>query len=470
MKNKRFTRRDFLDIGINRTFGSLCLPSLTTLLYNSRAKAEGECDTSSGGNDKPAFIALDLAGGASIAGNNVMVYDGGGRPLTSYTGLGLPSDLHPDNKPINTDLGLAMHADSPILAGIKEVIDDEISARVNGCVICTQSADDTSSNELATAQGIFLAGGNGLILPLIGMRNNVPSGSGGNSMTPFMTGVAPTQITSINDARQILAAGDIWSGSPRMARVLSAIEKLSFAQLQKFSDLSLPEQTRTMLKCGYTEATRLLKKGENDADPRQDPALANNGRLISPLDQQNQAAIAIAYLVLKGMAGSGTITLGGYDYHNGTATTGDQMDLAAGRVIGTLIRMAAMLGKKLMIHVYTDGGIYANTSAQEVRGVEKFAWQGDAEARSAAFVLVYDPDGRSSLNFQQMGAYKSDAGGTVDLSPLKHVSISQNPKAQAEMVIANWLAWQGKQGEFGGLIPGSAVGRSELDEYLFMQG
>lgn len=468
MKDKRINRRDFLDISINRTFGSLCLPSLATLLYNSRAKATGECDTGTVDSTRPAFIAVDLAGGASIAGNNVMVYDAGGKLLTSYTGLGLPPDLHPDNKAVNTDLGLAMHADSPMLAGIKEVIDNEISAKVNGCVICTQSADDTSSNELATAQGIFLAGGNGLILPLIGMRNSIPSGSGGNSVTPFITGVAPTQITSIEDARQILAAGDIWTGSPRMEKVLATIEKLSFAQLQKFAELSLPEQTHTMLKCGYTEATRLLKRGEDEADPTKDPALAS----MPSLNQQNPAAVAIAYLVLKGMAGSGTITLSGYDYHDLTATNGDQKDMDAGRVIGTLLRMAAMLRKKLMIHVYTDGGVYANTDAQAVRGVEKFAWQGDAEARSAAFVLVYDPDAadRPELNFQQMGAYKSDAGGTVDLSPAKHASISQNPKAQAEMMIANWLAWQGRQGEFSGLIPGGAVGRSELDEYLFMQG
>ena len=116
-------------------------------------------------------------------------------------------------------------------------------------------------------------------------------------------------------------------------------------------------------------------------------------------------------MILKGYAGAGTITMGGYDYHDSSATTGEQRDQAAGEVIGMLLAMAAALKRKVMIHVYTDGGVYGGSSTNEVNGVDKYVWQGDSEARSAAFVLVYDPQNRPDLVFKQMGAYKSADGG-----------------------------------------------------------
>ena len=68
-------------------------------------------------------------------------------------------------------------------------------------------------------------------------------------------------------------------------------------------------------------------------------------------------------------------------------------------VIGMILRMAANLQRKVMIHVYTDGGVDPTGSTQNVGGVEKFVWSGDSEVRSAAFVLVYDPNGRPKMNF-----------------------------------------------------------------------
>ena len=127
-----------------------------------------------------------------------------------------------------------------------------------------------------------------------------------------------------------------------------------------------------------------------------------------------------------------------------SATTGEQRDQAAGEVIGMLLAMAAALKRKVMIHVYTDGGVYGGSTTNEVNGVDKYIWQGDSEARSAAFVLVYDPQNRPDLDFKQMGAYKSADGGTVDLNPERHARISSDPRAQA----AQWLptGWLGKEG------------------------
>lgn len=477
---KNLSRRDFLAAGAVQISASVYLPSLATLLLNGRALAAADCDKKEVMHDAPAFIAIDLQGGASIAGNNVMVYDRGGELLSDYRGLGLPTALDPRlDGMLNSEAGLTMHSKSPLFRGIREVAAEAL-ARVNGCVICTQSADDTSSNKLATAPGIFMAGTGGLITPLVGNRPSFPGGSGGNSATPFSSGITPAFIKDIESAAQLISPGQFWQRAPKkMAGVLSLLKDLSYTQLDKFSRLSLPDQMKAMIKCGYLDAEDLLTASGKGGTPITAAALdpRNHAKLTAlnsrgVLNQQFADAIEVAYLSLMGYAGAGTIALGGYDYHDGTATTGEQRDETAGKVIGTVLAMAAALERKLMLHVYTDGGVDANTAApQEViagSGVEKYVWRGDSETRAAAFVLVYDPQGRPELNFQQMGAYRTADGGTIDLSPARHSKISQNPAAHAIAVLANWLAWQGREGELNTIVQGSSIRAEELDDYLFM--
>ena len=482
MKKKNLSRRDFISAaGAVQISASVCLPSLATLLLNGRALAAAGCEKAKVSSHAPAFIAIDLQGGASIAGNNVMVYDRGGELLNDYRGLGLTTALDPRlSGMVNSDMGLAMHSESPMLRGIRAVAADAL-AKVSGCVICAQSADDTASNSLATAPGIFMAGAGGLVTPLVGNRPSFPGGSGGNSSTPFPSGVTPAFIKDIESATQLISPGEFWTRAPqKMAGVLSLMKDLSEAQLKKFSSLSLPEQVREMIKCGYLDAQDLLtaNDGESsavtaaDLDPRRHPKLAalNDSGVL----QQFQDAVEVTYLSLMGYAGAGTIAMGGYDYHDGTATTGETRDEVAGRVIGTVLAMAAALERKLMLHVYTDGGIDANANmpAEKVRqdsDVEKYIWRGDSETRAAAFVLVYDPSGRPSLVFQQMGAYRSADGGTIDLKPERHGKISETPAAHATAVLANWLAWQGREGELHKIVQGSSIRAEELDDYLFIR-
>ena len=506
MADKKITRRDFLHDSTERAFGYLCMPSLATLLVNGRALASTNCPDASA-SDAPAFIAVDLKGGASIAGNNVIVYDQGGELLSDYQGLGLPNEISPscpnNSDMIDTTLGMPMHKNSDMLRGIKQTAGNpqDVLAKTNGVVICTKSADDTNKNELASAPGVFLAGSSGLITPLVGRDGGGTGTSGGNSITPFNTTVAPVVITDIASANQIIALSKIWEQQPqRMQKVLAAINKMSFSQLDKFGQLGMPEQTVEMIKCGYLKAKDLLTPGEIDLDPRKDnlvtKATVDNffRAIATPSPDKNslnekmagEAALEIAYLVLKGYAGSGTISLPDYDYHNGTASLGAQKDFEAGQVIGMILQMAAKLQRKVMIHVYTDGGVdpvitkvgdtcpkSETEKKHNANNVQKFVWSGDSEVRSAAFVLVYDPNGRPTLNFsdsekQQLGAYKSDDNGTINLSPSKHAAISGSPRAQAQVVVANWLAWQGQEQKIFTAMPDAPINSSELDDYLFM--
>ena len=502
---KILTRRAFLGRGAMHSFGSVFLPSLATLLRNERALAAGEA-CSINGQQMPAFIAIDLQGGGSIAGNNVMVYDKEGALLKDYKGLGLADQVTDAN--IDKTFGLPMHANSPMLRGMKATTAPAVREKVNGFVICSQSADDTPNNRMATAPGIFKAGCNGSIVPLVGMRSAQAGGSGGNSVTPFDTEVAPTLIENLGMAQQLISAGEGWQGAraPRLEKVLKAIEKLSSTRLEALGKLSLSDQAEAMVECSYAKANEMMS-GDNkpNLDPNLDDALRkaleDQGAHDSHCHRwwghghggkDNAEAIKqIGYLVMKGFAGSGTITLPGYDYHDSSVATGFNADIQAGRVIGEMLTMADGLQRKLMLHIYTDGGVdsaqgeeddggtdghncYTTDNAQDEKSdttaVNRKAWTGDSETRAAAFVLVYDPTSQPTLTAQQMGAYKAADGGTVDLQPSRHQAISQNPEAHATAVVANYLAWQGREADiFTKVMSNSPIREAELKDYLLLK-
>ena len=476
------SRREFLATTLAPGIGYACLPSLATVIGNANAIANG-CASESAGTQLPAFIAIDLDGGASIAGNNVIVYKGDGTELlNSYEGLGLPNTLHPRNSgKINEELGLKMHADSRMLAGIKAVAPEAL-VNVNGCVICTQTADDTSTNQLATAPGIFAAGGAGSIVPLVGMQGGRAGSSGGASANAFTTSVAPTLITGPASAGRIVSPGSYWSrgNRARLERVLRKIQNMSNSQLQRFARLNVDQQAVAMANCGYQDAVRLMSAEGGGAEIF-DPFRNEFSGRERTLSGQDPAVAAIGYLVLNGFAGSGTITLDGYDYHDRTIATGERQDERAGQAIGTLLEMARVLKRKLMIHVYTDGGVGTGSESLATPGaegdnVEKFVWSTDTETHSAAFVLLYDPDGKPEMPTQQLGAYR-DAGGrdaVVDLTPARHGKIANSAHGQASVVVGNWLAWQDSDyaTKFTAvntkLRSGAVINNQELDDYLFV--
>ena len=287
--------------------------------------------------------------------------------------------------------------------------------------------------------------------------------------------------------------------------MLKAIEKLSSARLEALGKLSLSDQAAAMTDCSYAKANEMMS-GDNkpNLNPNLDDALRTTQGAHKTHGwcghghggKDNAEAIKqIGYLVLKGFAGSGTITLPGYDYHDSSVATGFNADIQAGRVIGEMLTMADALQRKLMLHIYTDGGVdsdlgeedngntdahncytsHSQDSANHAQdatppSVNRKAWTGDSETRAAAFVLVYDPASRPTLTAQQMGAYKSADEGTVDLQPGKHAAISQNPEAHATAVVANYLAWQGREADLvAKVMRNSPIREAELKDYLFLK-
>src|SRR5262245_34919689 len=153
---KPVTRRDFLAQGFIKGTATVVAPSILGLLMKPTPagaltqdiedmKALAICNIS-GGNSKIPFICFDLAGGANIAGSNVVVGQDGGQldflSTQGYSKLGLPGTMLPNNATtnfVNTELGLAFHSDSAFLRGILEKTTTTTRANVNGAVIPARS-------------------------------------------------------------------------------------------------------------------------------------------------------------------------------------------------------------------------------------------------------------------------------------------------------------------------------------------
>ncbi|KRT54542.1 hypothetical protein Ga0074115_10771 [endosymbiont of Ridgeia piscesae] len=151
------SRRDFIRQGLAAGLGAVTAPGLFGLFANPRQASavlssdlqalKQSCGIAVQGAGKIPFICFDLAGGANIAGSNVLVGRQGGQrdflTTAGYSRLGLPGDMIPPlSNPdtgfsdfINSDLGLAFHSDSAFLRGILERVSPGTAASINGAVI-----------------------------------------------------------------------------------------------------------------------------------------------------------------------------------------------------------------------------------------------------------------------------------------------------------------------------------------------
>ena len=170
------------------------------------AHTAAQCNIQQGAAKIP-FICFDLAGGANIAGSNVLIGKEGGQldflSTQGYSKLGLPGDMLPNNATtdfINEEFGLMFHSDSAFLRGMQSVTAATTRALTNGAIIAARSENDTGNNPHNPMYGIAKAGSRGELLTLIGSQN---SDSGGNSMAPAMLmdpANRPTKVDRASDA------------------------------------------------------------------------------------------------------------------------------------------------------------------------------------------------------------------------------------------------------------------------------
>ncbi len=495
------TRRDFLRQGFISGTGMVMGGSLLGLLTNPRlARAlsadlddpggnglaqQISCVLGGSGSGKIPFICFDLAGGANLAGSNVLV--GRDTPLdllstAGYSKLGLPGDMIPGVAETNptatsngdhtdTTLGLPFHSDSAILRGILEKINVVGTApNINGAVIPARSENDTGNNPHNPMYGIARAGLNGegadgSVVTLIGSRN---SDSGGNSMAPAMLidpEIRPTKVDRPSDVTGMVDTGglaNIFSDEKDVTAVMESIVRLSDKKLG-YVDTKLPvsEDTaaKNLVRCGYLKAADIAERFVGvpiDPDDRSDPNgdIVGPGRIFSEAefdgDSEFRKTASVMKMVVDGYAGAGTITMGGYDYHTGDRETGERRDLRAGRCMGACLEYAAQRGQPLMMYVFSDGSVASNgTLDNSVDGRGKGVWTGDNSSTACSFILVYNPNGAVTPLRQQIGYFRADGSVETASSPA-----ANNVNLLVETVILNYMSLNGDIALFPGLFNG----------------
>ena len=476
------SRRDLLAQGFISFGAYLTMPSVLSL-FAREARGEGAlvCNPKSDGARMIPLIILDLAGGANIAGTNVVVGGRAGQreylPVGSYSTLGLAPEQEPGKlnqaDPAFSEFGLAFHPASKMLAGMRETCPTAATrAAVDGTLFCTSSGDDTRNNPHNPLYWIAKAGLSGELVPLVGSSDG---SSGGRAAAPAASidpSKQPSRITRADDALGLVDPGRLATliqginGNSRpnamadVQKVMAATKSMSESRLKMFEAKEMPSQIQELITCGYLNSSEFMTRfTPAEMDPRLDtPVTTLFPQVVANADQQKAATIA--KLVLDGYAGAGVIELGGFDYHGQGRATQDARDLEAGRMIGRVLELAAAKKTPVMIYVYTDGGVSAGGGGA-VGGILPFS--SDSGERSAAFALVYKPEGgRVEIRDgrRQIGAYKP--GGSVDGTVNK---ISTSVEALTKAVVANYLALHGREGDLAKVVGDNPFG-GELDQYL----
>lgn len=467
------TRREFLGQGFITGAAYVVAPSLLSMLGVNKANAQASCALTGAGAGKIPFIGIDLGGGANIAGSNIMVGGPGGQddPLNAegYQLLGLPLSLSPLNSAITAldrTMNLAFHFDSAMLAGILDKAAPATLAKVEGVVIPSRSANDTQNNPLNPIYGIYSAGADGGLLPLIG---TLATDSGGRSMNPlamFLPAVRPTKIDRPSDVTGLVDTGKLTAllggaGAGTVAQAIQAISAIKVAQIQEDAAV------KDLVNCAYQQSSDLISIFGDPAalDPLLDTNIVSSNPADTPVftaAELNQTEFrktaSVMKLVLEGHAGAGTIEFGGYDYHDSTRTTGDGKDFRAGQAIGAILEYAERnpLVGDVMIYLFSDGSVFSDGQTDNAAN-GKGIWRGDNSSTACAVLLVYRKSGKPDLVptyaiSRQIGHFR--ATGTVETAAN---SVANNPEALAQMVVLNYMALHGEEGNFNSLFPNNAI-------------
>jgi len=498
--SRPISRRDFIRQGFMGGSATLLSGGIFSLFTNPNAAHAAvsddlqalidsipSCNLSSSTGGVP-FICFDLAGGANLAGSNVMVGQGGGQmdllSTAGYSKLGIPGDMIPGldstgvallnssaaNNFTNDDLNLIFHADSAMLRGILEKGSATIG-NVDGCVIPARSDNDTGNNPHNPLYGLAMTGAKGEIVDLIGSRS---SASGGNSMAPasqINPEVRPTKVDRPSDVTGMVDVGNltaVLTDGNDVTAVMESIARLSHRKLQLGdirTGLSDDAVIKDLIRCGYIKTADIANRFATrpPIDPTLDPDIQAIFSGTELMDNEFRKTASVMKMVLNGFAAGGCITMGGYDYHTGDRRTGENRDLRAGRCIGACLEYARRLSissginTPLMIYVFSDGSVASNGMPDDTTtsgsletlslgGGGKGQWTGDNSSTACSFFLVYSPtgapvlsvNGRTDALHRQIGSFNAGASVVTSATPA-----ANNPNLLVNMLLLNYMAVNG---------------------------
>jgi hypothetical protein len=213
---------------------------------------------------------------------------------------------------------------------------------------------------------------------------------------------------------------------------------------------TLDAAAKQIQTCGYTKAAFVVNKySASPVDPASDPKVVGSTGIFTTAEFNSnsdyQKTAAVMKLVIDGNAAAGTIEMDGFDYHTGDRATGETRDFNLGNCIGACLQYAALVGKPVMIYVFSDGSLASNGMIDNsVAGRGKGVWTGDNQSVAATYFLVFNPAGKpvaAQTNPEmslQLGYFNSDGSLNTTGSPA-----GNNVFNLAQMVVLNYMALHG---------------------------
>lgn len=501
------TRRELLGAGLRTAPALVIGPAwLAAALKPNKANAalsadiqallgSTQCNVATNATGIPV-ICFDLAGGANLVGSEVIVGTKGGQAnfLTTagYGKMGVPGNMVPSAAGFTSStFGLLWHSDGAILRGMMtKATTPATAAGTNGAVICGMSQNDTGQNPHNPMYGIAMTGARGKLLNLVGNQSSV---SGGNSASPpYMINplFQPTTIAVPADDVGLVSTG----GAPADPVSIAVIE--SQARISGGSALYDPANTagteftgvlappngsqtgsslyagggaqdvalKSQVRCAYAQSAYTADAFGNPSslDPTQDPLITGGSSPIFTatdfMDSDIKKTASVMKLVCNGYAAAGTITLGGYDYHDSTRATGETKNFKAGQMIGAVLEYAQRMQKPVMVYVFSDGSLTSTGMPDNsTAGRGKLGWQGDNQSVASTFFLAYSPKGRPQLRNgvagQQIGYFSAGGNVVTTSSP-----IANNVTSLVQAVVLNYMGLMGTDGQFPTLFPSQGLG------------
>lgn len=434
--NKRpVTRRQLLSAGVLSFSATMTLPTLAGMLLPSEARAQAlECPSAAGASSMASFVTINLAGGMAMAANFVP-QDQGGQFLPSYNKMGLGDG----QLPIDNEFGnvpFAGQGISRLLVGIRNTASAATLGNTAFVAIPVRSRDDSSMNPFDASGMVAKAGLIGTDLPNMG---NSSSDTGIRQMYAKVKPPTPLVVGNYNDIAGALALGVTgpmrnWSDEQK-TRLVRLVKNLSSSQVEKVNRQAGGRMLATLVNCAMGKNVELSTQPPPPVDVRQDAALAAVWGVQQNTGTNNREVIfgSMVNAGLMGNAGTIGLNMGGYDYHNGTRTTGDTRDEEAGEVIGRTLESASVLNKKVFIYVTSDGSVVSPVSDQR-----DAPWRSDRGSAGCAYIIAYDPAGRPQTSGHQIGHFTE--GQAAD----DQFVTGGNPELAAAAAFANYLKFNNR--------------------------
>lgn len=421
------TRREFLGYGLIPFAAQALVPGALGLLTAPFANA-ATCAAESSGT--VAFVTLNLAGGASLS-SNYMPLDVNGAPLTNYDKMGngsgsnIPARISEFGNP-------NFSANSQFIVGVQSQASQAARDKTAFVAGCVQSRDDSSENLFDVSGMLYKGGLVGSTLPNMGTRGT-PTGI--NQKPSTLSPPAPLVVNNFNTIVNSIgytAALNAGMTQPQRDKVSKLASSLSGSQARRLASINSAAHVQSLVECAGVKNVELVAAGAGAVDPLSDPTVGAAiatlyGNLTTATTGEQRVFSAMVYNALTGKAGSVNLERGGYDYHDGTRTSGDTRDREAGEAVGRMIQMAHLMNKKLMIYVTSDGSVVSTTSAMPGSN-----WVSDRGNAGMFFTLMYDPAGRPRTNGPQIGAY--NMGQEAEES----TPIGNSAETAAQAVFANY--------------------------------